>query len=423
MRLNRNTKIPCCVLSAGVFLFVLFVVGLFAFGETPRRIRASEQRVIQLPEPNRTGLVSLEAAINTRRSTKQFNNTPLNYAQLGQLAWAGQGITNKQQGLRSVYSVGDSYPIDLYFVTAEGLFVYNPDGNSLKQISSQDMRKQLSAAAEGQGPVEDAACDIVIAGSVRRIAPKFGNRAQKFMLLEAGQVAQNIQLQAVSLGLASLPVGSFEMRNVSKVCELSNDFEPLLIVCVGHPFLQQKPQEQTSAKLGKKAVLIVPPVQFSDNELFDTERILTEAGVTPVVASSKIGTLKGVFGGIGASEITIDNLRIEDYDAVVFIGGPGDAEYFGNPTVIKIAKQASAANKIIGAISSAPIILANAGILRGVRATGLPQQREQMKKAGAQYTGSAIERDGLIITANDSSVAVQFARAIVTVLRTSRPAK
>ena len=67
------------------------------------------------------------------------------------------------------------------------------------------------------------------------------------------------------------------------------------------------------------------------------------------------------------------------------------------------------------------MILANAGILRGVRATGLPQQREQMKKAGAQYTGSAVERDGLIITANDSSVAVQFARAIVTVLRTNQP--
>ena len=63
------------------------------------------------------------------------------------------------------------------------------------------------------------------------------------------------------------------------------------------------------------------------------------------------------------------------------------------------------------------MILANAGVLRGIRATGLPQQREQMKKAGAQYTGSAVERDGLIITANDSSVAVQFARAIVAALK------
>ena len=118
------------------------------------------------------------------------------------------------------------------------------------------------------------------------------------------------------------------------------DFEPLLIVCVGYPFVQQKPQDQSLlSSLTKKAVLIVPAAQFADTELFDTQRILTEAGVTPVVASSKIGALQGVFGGIAASEITIDNLQVEDYDAVIFIGGPGDAEYFGNPAVINIAKR------------------------------------------------------------------------------------
>jgi putative intracellular protease/amidase len=67
------------------------------------------------------------------------------------------------------------------------------------------------------------------------------------------------------------------------------------------------------------------------------------------------------------------------------------------------------------------MILANAGVLRGMRATGQPQQSEQMKKAGAQYTGSAVERDGLIITANDSVVAVQFARAIVASLKGNQP--
>ena len=89
--------------------------------------------------------------------------------------------------------------------------------------------------------------------------------------------------------------------------------------------------------------------------------------------------------------------------------------------LLRIVREASARNKVIAAISAAPMILANAGVLRGIRATGLPQQREQMKKAGAQYTGSAVERDGLIITANDSSVAVQFARAIVAVLKTNLP--
>jgi protease I len=127
--------------------------------------------------------------------------------------------------------------------------------------------------------------------------------------------------------------------------------------------------------------------------------------------------IQGAFGGIVASEITLDSLKVEDYEAVVFIGGPGAADYFNNLAVLRIAREASARNKVIAAISAAPMILANAGVLRGIRATGLPQQREQMKKTGAQFTGSTVEHDGLIITASDSSVAVQFARAIVVALK------
>jgi protease I len=191
-----------------------------------------------------------------------------------------------------------------------------------------------------------------------------------------------------------------------------------LIVCVGHPFVQQKSQDkaQSAVQITKKAVLIVPPAQFSYTELLEVQSTFNDAGIASVVASSKIGVIQGV-GGIVASEITLDNLKVEDYEVVVFIGGPGVTDYFNNPAILNIVKQASAANKVIGAISAAPMILANARVLRGVRATGLPQQRDQMKKAGAQYTGSAVERDGNIITANDSSVAVPFARAIVVVLK------
>jgi protease I len=243
------------------------------------------------------------------------------------------------------------------------------------------------------------------------------------MLLEAGNVAGNIQLQAVSLGLGSMPIGDFETRNVTRVCELSAEFEPLLIVCVGHPFVQQKSQDQAQSviQIAKKVVLIVPVARFADAELFETQRILNEAGIASVVASSKIGVIQGAFGNIVASEMTLDNLKVEDYEAVVFIGGPGAADYFNNPAVLRIAREASARNKVIAAISTAPMILANAGVLRGIRATGLPQQQEQMKKTGAQFTGSAVERDGRIITANDSSVAVPFARAIVVAIKERQP--
>lgn len=422
MRLNGNSKITNGILSASCCLTVLLAIALPAFGEAPRRLHSGEQKVVQLPEPNKSGAVSVETAINTRRSALQFADKPLNYAQIGQLLWAGQGITDKQQGLRTAPSVGALYPIELYLVTPEGLFVYNPEEHSLKHISTLDLRKQLSTAALALGPVENATCNIVIAGSARKVAVKFGNKAQNLTCLEAGYVAQNIQLQAVTMGLASMPIGDFEPRNVAKICELPSELEPLLIVCVGYPFVQQKTRDQvqSAVQTTKKAVIIATAAQ-PEAELAEILRVLKEAGIVPVVVSSKIGASQGTFGGIAASEITFDNLMLEDFDAVVLIGGLGDVDYFNNPTVLGIVREASAKNKVIAAISNAATILADAGVLRGIRATGLPQQREQMKKAGAQYTGTAVERDGPIITANDSSVAVQFARAIVTAIKANQP--
>ncbi len=417
--ISRISKIgflaACCLVG-------LSVLALPVFSQVQRRSRAGGSKVIQLPAPNLSGTVSLEEAIGMRRSVRQFADKPLNFVQMGQLAWAGQGITDKQRGFRAAPSAGALYPIELYFVTPDGLFVYRPDEHSLEQLSQSDLRKQLSAAAQKQGSVEDAACDIVIVGSARKVATKYGNKATRFMLLEAGHVAENIQLQAVTLGLASVPVGAFDIKNVAKVCQLPGNLEPLLIVCVGHPLVQQtaEPSGKTAAG-AKKVVLVVPSVNFADAELFETQRVLTEAGIETVIASSKIGPLQGTLGGIAASEVVLDKVRVEDFDAVVFVGGPGAAEYFTNPAALGIVREAAARYKVVAAISIAPTILANAGLLRGVRATGFITQREQMLKGGAQYTGTPVERDGLVITASDPSATIPFAQTIAAALQEERP--
>ena len=105
----------------------------------------------------------------------------------------------------------------------------------MRHVSSTDMRKQLSAAALNQEWVAKAACNIVIVGAVGKLTPRYGNKSNQFMLLEAGCVAENIQLQAVASGLASVLVGAFDERNVSLTCQLSSDIKPILIISVGHP--------------------------------------------------------------------------------------------------------------------------------------------------------------------------------------------
>jgi protease I len=397
------------------FTILLIILAGFA-GLCPgqRRSRVSPLKVIQLPEPSLKGSVSFEEALSKRRSVRQFTTQQLKLSQIGQLAWAGQGVTEPERGLRTAASAGETYPVQLYFATQEGLFVYNPEEHSLQQASNMDVRGRLAAI--------NAPCNIIIAGSERKIATKFRGEANKYMLLEAGIVAQNIQLQAVCSGLGSVIVGGFDARVVSRVCKLSRGLEPLLMISVGYQAAQTTTEEgkeesgKTEGPKTKRAALIVGRENFRDEELFETRRVLTDAGVNTVVASTKLGAIRGMLGGVAGATILVNELRVDDYDAIIFIGGAGALEYFESRVAWNIAREAVQKRKILGAICIAPAILANAGLLKGVRVTGFPTEQDRLQRAGALYTGVPVERDGLIITGDGPMAAVLFGRAIADTL-------
>ncbi|MHC4648835.1 MAG: SagB/ThcOx family dehydrogenase, partial [Planctomycetota bacterium] len=187
--------------------FGIILAGLAVFCPGQYRPRRVPRKIFKLTEPNLTGSVSLEEVLAKRRSVRRFTAEVLKSSEIGQLAWAGQGITDPRTGFRTAPSAGATYPIRLYFATEKGLFLYDPLEHGLEQLSDLDVRVPLAVAAMEQSAVAEAACDIIIAGSTRELAPKYGKSAKNFMLLEAGHIAQNIQLQAVSLGLGSVPIG------------------------------------------------------------------------------------------------------------------------------------------------------------------------------------------------------------------------
>ena len=109
-------------------------------------------------------------------------------------------------------------------------------------------------------------------------------------------------------------------------------------------------------------------------------------------------------------------LRVEDYDAIIFIGGPGAIEYVANPAALDLAREAVRQRKVLAAIDTAPTILANAGVLRGVRATSFLSERNILIQAGAIYTGIDVEQDRLIITSSGPAASILFGRAVADVL-------
>ncbi len=394
------------------------VLACFATPCLGRSRSRTPQMIIQLTDPILKGDVSLEEALARRRSVRQFSSEPIKRSQISQLAWAGQGITEPQRGLRTAPSAGATYPIELLFATPEGLFIYRPADHSLMQIGNQDIRNALAAAASMAESVAGAGCDIIVAGSFRKLTDQFKDKARTYLHMEAGHIAQNIQLQAVCLGLGSVAVGGFDTNQVRKVCKLTRTLEPLYIICVGYPAGQGTTEtfEGQAGAAGKRAALIIGSQNFRDEELFETKRVLDAAQVQTVIASTKTGVIQGVLGNPTEASIPLNRLKVDDYDAIIFIGGPGAAEYVGSPAVTNMVRETVRKGKVLAAIGVAPTILANANVLAGIRATSYLSERDVLVQAGAIYTGFPVERERLIITATGPQAAVQFGRAITNAL-------
>lgn len=187
-----------------------------------------------LPDPLPAEPGSLEEAIAERRSVRDMVDRPLPEAQLGQLLWSAQGITGTR-GRRAAPSAGATYPLEVYVATAAGLARYEVEAHALLELSTDDRRDALAAAALGQEWLADAGAVIVLTGVVARTAERYGDRAERYVLLEAGHAAQNVLLQATALGLVGVPVGAFDDQQVQQVLGLPDDHEPLYLLPIGFP--------------------------------------------------------------------------------------------------------------------------------------------------------------------------------------------
>jgi len=168
---------------------------------------------------------------------------------------------------------------------------------------------------------------------------------------------------------------------------------------------------------GKKILMLIASKNFRDEELQEPQKIFIKQGAEVTIASSSLNTATGMLGAKVKPDILINNVKVEDYDAIVFVGGSGSSEYWDDPTAHKIAKKAVESNKILCAICIAPVTLANAGVLKGKRATVYSSEAGKLKSKGANYTGKNVEIDGNIITGNGPKAAKKFGEAIVKALQ------
>lgn len=174
--------------------------------------------------------------------------------------------------------------------------------------------------------------------------------------------------------------------------------------------------EEAENMEGKKILMVVAPEGYRDEEFRDPKEVFEEAGAEVIVASKGVETAKGKISDTVKVDMDISDVVAFDYDAVIFVGGPGATVYFDDPIAQKIARDAAEAGRIVGAICIAPSILANAGLLEGKKATSFPSEQKNIEPKCAEYTGDEVTVDGNIVTANGPDAADAFGRAIANLL-------
>ncbi|MCX8108831.1 MAG: SagB/ThcOx family dehydrogenase [Verrucomicrobiae bacterium] len=177
--------------------------------------------------------MSVEEAIVSRRSIRSYSGVPLTDDELSQLLWAAQGITDTRRNYRAAPSAGATFPLETYVVTQTGIYRYDPPRHALEELKTGDLRRKLASAAYEQSFVAEAGATIVFAAVPQRTTQRYGTRGHMYIHMEAGHAAQNVHLQAVALGLGSVPVGAFDDDAVASVLGLPRGQIPLYLIPVG----------------------------------------------------------------------------------------------------------------------------------------------------------------------------------------------
>ena len=166
--------------------------------------------------------------------------------------------------------------------------------------------------------------------------------------------------------------------------------------------------------------MIIASKDFRDEEYFIPKSKLESAGYEITTASLALGECIGKLGGSAHAELVLNEVELDDFDAIIFVGGPGSCIYQNNEEAHRIARECLEKSKLLAAICIAPIILAFAGVLGGRKATvwnGDQKQERIFQELGVNFVDEDVVLDNDIVTGNGPAAAEKFSEVIIKKLQ------
>ncbi|MFC1739270.1 SagB/ThcOx family dehydrogenase [Planctomycetota bacterium] len=213
-------------------------------GQPPLYKEYPDSTKIELPSPKMEAAMSLNEALKKRKSIRHFSSKPIAVDQLSYLLWASTGIERKENGyeFRTAPSAGALYPIETYLIInnvtnlQNSLYHYSIKKHQLEQLKTGNLGNRLASAAFGQQFLASAPVVFLWTAIFQRCKYKYGQRAYRYIYLDAGHIAENFALAAVSLTLGSCQIGAFFDDKINAILDLDGTEESIIyLTAIGTP--------------------------------------------------------------------------------------------------------------------------------------------------------------------------------------------
>jgi len=181
---------------------------------------------VELPETLTMLELPLSQAIQQRATPTRLERRILPMADLATLLYCAYGLNRDseesgiQRPLRTTPSAGALYPLEVFLHTrsveglAPGLYHYNPHRHELRQLCEGDQTSRIASALTHKQLAVTTSVIFIIGAMFERTIGKYSNRGYRFVLLEAGHLAQNLNLAANGLGLGCVNIGGYFDRMI-----------------------------------------------------------------------------------------------------------------------------------------------------------------------------------------------------------------
>ncbi len=198
---------------------------------------------IKLPARKIKEKVNVGYALEKRTSCRDYEKKSISLQELANILWAAQGQVSKSfNQRRTAPSAGATFPLEVFVVVRkegvdgldQGIYQYNPGEHTLQKLGGKDVTQDLVKACFNQEFMQNAGVNLLIAADYRRTIERYASRGERYVIMEAGSVTQNIALEAVELNLGTVIIGAFDDDGVKNIFELEK-WMPLAVMPIGRP--------------------------------------------------------------------------------------------------------------------------------------------------------------------------------------------